>query len=273
MSENLNPQAPMPLYYQLEMALRRLIEDGVLLPGIPLDSETQLAQDYSVSRITVRRALDRLEEDGLITRRQGKRTRVSPGYIPTDPDRSKKPDYRGFEDELRRLELHPVAEVLEATTGTPTKLVAKLLNLSANDRIVRIRRRGLVGDKPLWLEARYFPIDVGRPLLEIDPASDSMLNLMESVAGVEIASVDATIKAVAASRRQAKLLEVEDCDPLFLHESVTLDIDGRRVQFLQAFLRADFYQLKLEAVPAERQIHGRTSLVITGGGYLVGGKS
>lgn len=273
MGESLNPQDPMPLYYQLELNLRRQIEEGLLQPGSPLPSETYLARDYDVSRITVRRALDRLEEDGLITRRQGKRTRVYPGYTPSDPDRTHKPDYRGFEDELRRLELHPVAEVLEATVGSPTKLVSKLLGLSASKEIVRIRRRGLVDDKPLWLEARYFPADVGKPLLGIDPASDSMLNLLKREVGIDVASVEATIQAVVASRRQAKLLDVNECAPLLFHQSVTFTANGRRVQLLQAFLRADFYQLRLEAAPAERKIHGVTSLVITGGGYLVGGKT
>ena len=136
MGESLDPQDPMPLYYQLELNLRRQIEEGLLLPGSPLPSETYLAHDYNVSRITVRRALDRLEEDGLITCRQGKRTKVSPRYTPSDPDKTNKPDFRGFEDELRRLELHPVAEVLEATAGFPTKLVSNLLGLSATEKIV-----------------------------------------------------------------------------------------------------------------------------------------
>lgn len=273
MGEGLNSHDPMPLYYQLEMLLRKQIEEGILKPGDPLPSETSIATEYDVSRITVRRALDRLEEDGLIARRQGKRTRVSPGYVPPDIEKGQAPDYRGFEDELRRLELHPVAEVLEATIGTPTKYIAKLLGLSTRDNIVRIRRRGKVDDKPIWLEARYFPADIGKPLLEIDPASDSMLNLLANIVGVEIEAVDATIKAVVASKRQADLLDMEDCSPLILHESITVAQNRRHVQVLQAFLRADYYQLKLEAAPADIQIQGRTSLVITGGGYLVGGKS
>lgn len=273
MGESLNSHDPMPLYYQLEILLRKQIEEGFLKPGDPLPSETSIADEYDVSRITVRRALDRLEEDGLIARRQGKRTRVSPGYVPPDTERTHVPDYRGFEDELRRLELRPVAEVLEATTGTPTKYIANLLALSPDDKIVRIRRRGKVDNKPIWLEARYFPADVGAPLLEIDPASDSILNLLANKVGVEIEAVDATIKAVIASKRQADLLDIEDCSPLILHESITIAKNRRHVQVLQAFLRADYYQLKLEAAPADIQIQGRTSLVITGGGYLVGGKS
>lgn len=273
MGESLNSHDPMPLYYQLELLLRKQIEEGVLKPGMPIPSETSIADEYDVSRITVRRALDRLEEDGMIARRQGKRTRVSPGYVPPATEPTQIPDYRGFEDELRRLELHPVAEVLEATIGTPTKNIASLLGLSTKDKIVRIRRRGKVDDKPIWLEARYFPADVGEPLLEIDPASDSMLNLLANFVGIDIEAVDATIKAVIASKRQADLLEIEDCSPLILHESITIAHNRRHIQVLQAFLRADYYQLKLEAAPADVQVTGRTSLVITGGGYLVGGKT
>ena len=66
-----------PLYYQLETILRKKISAGDYSPDIPLPSEDALAEEYEVSRITVRQALSSLEQDGLVIRQRGKGTFVS----------------------------------------------------------------------------------------------------------------------------------------------------------------------------------------------------
>ena len=66
-----------PLYYQLETILRRKILSGDYKPDTPLPSEDMLAEEYQVSRITVRQALASLEQDGLVLRQRGKGTFVS----------------------------------------------------------------------------------------------------------------------------------------------------------------------------------------------------
>jgi GntR family transcriptional regulator len=61
-----------PLYHQIEMSLRRKILSGEILKGALLPSEMALAEEYQVSRITVRQALANLDKDGLVARKRGK---------------------------------------------------------------------------------------------------------------------------------------------------------------------------------------------------------
>ena len=76
--EQLDTNNAVPLYEQLRVALRERLDSGVLDPGERLPSETELCQKYGVSRITVRRAVDELVEEGILERRQGKGTFVAP---------------------------------------------------------------------------------------------------------------------------------------------------------------------------------------------------
>ena len=89
---------PVPLYYQIEVALRRAIESGELPVG-RLPTEQELVDRYRVSRMTVRSALRRLEEDGLIELHRGRGMFVRPdatGKIVRHPEH-----VLGFEDDLR----------------------------------------------------------------------------------------------------------------------------------------------------------------------------
>jgi DNA-binding transcriptional MocR family regulator len=67
------------LYQGIASVLRHQIVTGVLPPGTELSGEIDMAADYGVSRYTLREALRVLEDEGLIERRSGRRTRVSPG--------------------------------------------------------------------------------------------------------------------------------------------------------------------------------------------------
>ena len=72
-----NPNDPLPLYYQVYASLRQRIDTGEFPPGTALPAERQLVKDYGVSRITIVKAMDALEREGLIERQQGRGTFVT----------------------------------------------------------------------------------------------------------------------------------------------------------------------------------------------------
>lgn len=264
--EELQSKGPLPLYYQLELLIRRRIETGELRPGDVLQSENTLAEELGVSRITVRRAWDRLEEDGLIVRRRGSRTRVA-SHLPryTQPDQYSG-EFRGLEDELRQQGLEPRAKILEIIEGGPPEHVKAALKLVSDTEIVRIRRVGLLRDVPIWTETRYFPLDVGRALdVQMLSHASALTALAET--GNAIEQVEMRLEAVTATPRQATLLRIAAGDPLLLHESIAVALGGRPVQVTRVYLRGDYYSLVLHARPKGKM----DGLHVTGGGYLVGG--
>lgn len=237
---------PVPLYYQIEVALRRAIEaDG--LPDGRLPTEEELVERYRVSRMTVRSALRRLEEDGLIERHRGRGTFVSPGAtakIVRYPER-----LLGFEDDLRRQGAKPEIAVLALETLEPPLEVARALGLPAGEAAYRLRRVGRVNHEPLWLESRYYPMAIGARMTEQDLSGASITGLLERVAGVRVTGVRLRVEAAPANARQARHLGVRSGHALLVNQFQFYDADGRALEVLRAAFRGDRYAFSFDLSP------------------------
>ncbi len=260
----LDTKAPVSLYYQLELKLRQEFAGGDYKAGVPIPGENELAAKYGVSRVTVRRALDRLEEDGLVIRRRGARTVLSSLVDRLSAPGDSHSQFRGFEEELRVGGLEPQADLLEATEGEAPESVAAKLGLECHDIVVRIRRLGRAGDKPLWLESRFFPLELGRVIAKADLAHQSILGLIRS-AGFDVVRVEMDIRPVQPTLRQAAMLGVEAAQPLLLHESVSYIEGDRPVQIVRVHLRGDLYSVALQGRPNDDM----PGLQLISGGYVV----
>lgn len=260
----LDIKTPVSLYYQLELRLRREFAGDDFSAGGAIPSENDLAKKYGVSRVTVRRALDRLEEDGLIIRRRGARTILSPLVASLPNHEESRSEFRGFEDELRVSGLTPQAELLEVTEGQAPEPVPAQLAMPGDATVVRIRRLGRAGRKPLWLESRFFPIELGRTIANADLAHESILGLIRT-AGFDVKRVEMQLRPVQATARQAKILGTEATQPLLLHESVSYVDGDRPVQVARVYLRGDLYRVVLHARPYDDM----PGLQLTRGGYVV----
>jgi GntR family transcriptional regulator len=260
----LDLKTPVSLYYQLELLLRREFSGPDYEPGGAIPGENELASRYGVSRVTVRRALDRLEEDGLIIRRRGARTVLSPLVSNLLDDEESHSQFRGFEEELGVGRLTPEAELLEASESEAPESVTAKLALPLQATVVRIRRLGRLGTRPLWFESRFFPLDLGRKMAQADLAHESVLTLIRA-AGIDVKRVEMQLRSVQATTRQAMLLGMQAGQPLLLHESVSYIEGDRPAQFARVHLRGDMYRVTLHARPHEDM----PGLQLISGGYVV----
>jgi len=261
---NLDTKSPVSLYYQIERQIRRMIENGDLKIGQEIPTETELVEMFNVSRITVRKALERLEEDGLIIKQRGKKSVVA-NDIPYGADNSAGlDDFRRMEDELRQQGLQPKVSVLEHILLVPVESIAALFNISPAEELIRIRRLCVVEDEPIWIESRYFPKSVGEKLDTESLESNSVLSLMQKH-GFEVNDVEIQLQAVSANPAQAKLLKLTPNFPLLLHQSVSYDVRRNPLQLTRVHLHSDYYKLKLYA----KTQAGIPGLDIINGGYLV----
>lgn len=235
---DLRRDQPVPLYYQIEVAIRRAIEQGQFGGG-RLPTEEELAERYGVSRMTVRAALRRLEEDGLIERHRARGTFVRPEAAAKIV---RHPNYLfGFEEDLRRQGAAPDVEVLASELIEPPTSVANSLGLAPGQHAHRLRRRGRVNGEPLWLESRYHPAELIALLPEHDLTSASITSLLGKTAGIRIGSVQLRVEAAAANPRQARYLGVRTGHPLLVSRYAYYATDGRCVEVLHAAFRADRY--------------------------------
>lgn len=260
----LNDKGPVALYYQVERQIRKQIESGELNPGDPIPSETELIQMFAVSRITVRKALERLEEDGLIIKKRGARSIVSNTAHGHRESIINLDDFRRMEDEMQSRGLARKATVIEHIRIKPVGSIAQVFGITENEELIRIRRLCKSENNPIWIESRYFPPNIGEKLDIQKLESESVQTILQTV-GYSVDHVMVRVKAVGATPGQAKLLEVPYNFPLLLHESISYSADGKTLQTTRVYLRSDYYDLIIYAKPQG----GISGLDIIGGGYRV----
>jgi len=232
----LSQESASPLYKQLMTRLRRDIADGVYPIHSRIPSEQQLCDTYQVSRVTVRKALADLTQEGLLIRQQGKGTFVSLPRI---------------QKNLREINsFHSACRMLGCTAGTrlihrqvtpPTEEDA-FLNLQEGEQVIEISRLRLADDLPVMLEINRFP---GRYdfLLKGD-LSGSLYSLMEAH-GLEASQATHDISLCYASAQQAKLLELAPGDALLQLDEMIFDQHGQPLHLSHQVIRGDRFTFRI----------------------------
>ena len=249
----LNQRVPVPLYYQIELQLREAIESGRYRAGDRLPTESELRRQYGVSRITVRTALHRLEEDGLVSTKRGRGTFVTDqAGIGSQIERNSS-RLMAFEEDLRRTGADPRVDVLAVERLVPSQRIAALLEVAAGTEVQRVRRLGWVGAIPLWLESRYFAAPIGDLLAETDLEATSVTARLEALAGRPVTHSRLRISAGAATTDQAHQLQVKPGDPVLINE-FTVYAGERPIEAARAIFRADRYAFTVEVSNAQETL-------------------
>jgi GntR family transcriptional regulator len=243
----LEREAPVPLYHQLELQLRAAIEAGRYRSGERLPTEGELQRAYGVSRVTVRTALRRLEEDGLISTQRGRGT-----FVTSQADEGHRIERNparlfAFEEDLLRQAGPPRVEVLAVEPYPAPQRIAALLAVEEGTEVLRVRRVGSVGDAPLWVESRYFHPTIAAALSEADLRSASVTALLETMTGLHVSSSRLRITAGAATGEQARHLGLEAGDPVLINEFAVYAA-GRPIEAARAVFRADRYAFTVEVL-------------------------
>lgn len=243
----LERRAPVPLYHQIELRLREDIESGKYHPGERLPTEKTLQETYRVSRVTIRTALRRLEEEGLISTERGRGTFVTiqggdGKRIERDTTR-----LRSFEEDIARQGGEPRIEVLSLERAPVSQRIAALLEVPNDIEVTRVRRLGWVGEAPLWLESRYIHPDVGDELMIADAQNVSITVSLESQTGRRVDRSHLRITAASATKDQARSLNIEKGDPVLINEFVVYAGD-KPIEVARAVFRADRYAFSVEVL-------------------------
>jgi GntR family transcriptional regulator len=234
-----------PLYRQIRERLLDGLQAGEWRPGEPIPSETELASRYRVSQGTVRKAIDELAADNLVVRRQGKGTFVATHserhlqyrFLKLVPDSGD----RGSEGPAQR-------SVLECKRVRASAEVARALALRAADAVVQVRRVLAFGGVPTILEDLWLPGNTFRGLNAEQMAgyAGPTYALFELEFGVRMVRAEEKIRAVAADKPQAALLEVAAGSPLLSVERVAYTYNDTPMELRRALYRTDSHHYRNE---------------------------
>ncbi len=229
-------EGPGPLYRRLHDALRGAIESSVLKPQDALPPERELASDFSVSRITVRKALDALVADGLLIRKQGAGTFVA-GRVEKQFAK-----LTSFSEDMTARGQMPRSEWLLRAAGTVTPEESLTLGLSPGAPVYRFNRIRFADDLPMALEYSTIP---GFGLAGPDAVRDSLYVALQAAGNRPVRALQ-RLRAVLFDEERAKLLAVEIGAPgLYIERRGFLD-DGRVIEATQSWYRGDAYDFVAE---------------------------
>jgi GntR family transcriptional regulator len=234
---------PLSKYYQLTQILKDKIQAGELKPGDQIPTEDNLCQAYGVSRGTVRQAISRLVQEGLVSRQQGRGTfvtapRLGPAFFTlTSFDEDMREQHRRPSTQLLTLELIPaaptIAERLEVTVGTP---------------VIHIVRLRLADDQPVAHETRYLAQSLCPNLVNDDLEAESVHSLLIYKYHIPLIRTTHTVEARTLSPEETRLLQVEPDTAAFFVDRLTYTTTDKGdcpAVLYQAIYRGDNYQFKV----------------------------
>lgn len=232
------------LSYQVYLLLRDEILNGRLAAGAQLPPEKELATKRGVSRVTIRRALERLEREGLIRRSQGQGTfveeRVHPSVISGRLE--------AFVEQAGWLTRNTKVELLSVDMMPAPPDVRRAMGLESDEHVQHsVRRRSYRGAACLLLET-YLPAWLAAEIDTEDLARGSVQTAMRR-AGITLSEVDYTVSAVSADVRLATLLDVPVATALLSMIWAFRDKSGRIVEYQYAHARPDTYVLRTTLRP------------------------
>lgn len=224
-SDSLARQDASPLYLQLKNSLTEAITSGRYAPGEPVPTETQLCEQYGVSRITVRRAISELQDEGLLEKRHGKGTFVSFRRMETSLV-----DLAGFSDSYSLLGYKVDKVLLGVTDGVADSALAQKLAVAKGAPILTVRRLIMAADAPMTLETSDFPLALFPDLAREITGTSSIYRLLKTRYGREVRHARRVINVRLAGPEERDRLHCRAGEPLFEVEKMAFDETGTPLQ-------------------------------------------
>jgi len=229
-------------YHSLYLLLKNAIERGQFGPGQCLPGELVLSDLHQVSRITVRRALTALAQEGLVVRRVGVGTVVASHQ--SDVARITA-DVSNLLPNFVRMSNSSSIRLLEFAYRPAPPQIAEKLKLRSREQVqYSVRVRSMDG-QPFSYLVTHVPASIAQTYNESELANTSLFVLLER-GGVTVDHATQTISATLATQEMADALGVSVGSPLIALQRVVFDREGRGVEHLDAFYRPDRYQIQVD---------------------------
>lgn len=250
MYKKIDKSSPVPLYYQLYQILRETIEEDQLVEGDILYSEAKLQQMYDISRVTVRKALERLEREGFIERQAGRGTIVQNYKNTFHWSR-----LTSFTNDLQDVE-EISSIVLGFSVEKPTRKMAHLLEIEEDDDVFHLKRIRLVNGQRIALSDSWMchriPVALKEEMFD---ESTSLFQILTD-AGLEIGLCDETIEAKIPTEEMKDVLEMDDDSAVFYRERVVYTKNNRPFEYATIYYNANYYRYYIKNGHAYRNKYG-----------------
>ncbi len=233
-----------PYYIQLMEILRGKVKLKEWKVGDQLPGEQDFCEQYHISRTVVRQALRELEFEGVVTRKKGKGTFVSPPKI----NEGLVAKLTGFYQDMLERGRKPATKILHQQIVPAGESIAQYLNIEPGEDVIDIERLRYVDDEPIQIVTTYIPQKMCPYLATVDLTNRSLYEYLQTECGIVIAKGKRYIEAVTAGETEAELLGIERGAPLLVLDSISYSEDGVPVEYYHALHRGDRSRFEVELI-------------------------
>jgi GntR family transcriptional regulator len=234
----LDRHSVIPLYYQIQQHLLQDIRSGRCKPGKPLPSEEAISKHLRVSRMTARQALKSLCSLGVAHSQRGKGTFVSEIKLEKNIR-----EVQSFTEEMEARGSRPHSKLISSEVVPAEAEVGEALQLSPEERVIRIRRVRVADAVPMGVETTCLPHLLCPDLLDKFDPRTSLYRALSQVYGIHMVQADEVVEAGLADAEEARLLGIAKGSPVFLFTRTAYVEGGKAVEYVKSTFRGDRYKI------------------------------
>lgn len=227
----LNNSSLKPLYIQVMDAIKKNINDGSYAIGAQLPAEPELCEMFGVSRITTRRAIMEMVEEGILQKLHGKGT-----FVTNNKLKRELIAVNGFTDFLLESGKNPQTRILSKKVIKASKRQSEALAVDRDAPLYEFIRLHLVGDEPIHLENSYYSLEKFPDLDQHVQESTSTYRILKEVYGIQAVRNIKSLNVSSPTTEEASLLNCTQDTPLFDLEKIAYDQDGIPIHYTVSLL-------------------------------------
>ena len=225
-------------YQRVQLALHDEIRRGGRAAGSRLPPERALAEHFSVSRVTLRRALEELATAGVVSR-SGAGWVVATGAVGEPPN-----ELMSFSEMAASRGLEPGSRVLDRNVRAATLDEADALGLAPGAPLFELERLRTMDGVPILIDRTAIPLSVAPGIDALDLDGVSLYRVLEERFDARPTRARFTVEATPADPRRAELLELHTGEPLLRCSQQTEDAGGRQIELCEMVYRHDRYRFR-----------------------------
>ncbi|WDV45884.1 GntR family transcriptional regulator [Clostridiaceae bacterium M8S5] len=233
-------QNPLPLYYQLKELLNEMIDNDLYKPGDNIPPERELCQMYNVSRMTARRAVMALVNEGVLYREQGKGT-----FVSEPKKRHNIFQLKGFTEQMEEKGLKTNTKELSFKIVDTTNKIKKALEIKDDEKVFEIKRLRMVEGEPFLIETVYIPFNLCSDLTEEMLLNKSLYQIFKERYDFVFSHAKQTIEPIKVNEYESELLNIDEESMQLLFTGITYLEAGRPIEYVRAIYRSDRYKYEV----------------------------
>ena len=224
-----------PIYLQILHQIKDQIHEGKIKPDEMLKSENAYCEDFCVSRMTIRKSLSVLANEGYIYSKRGK------GYYVSNPNIDK---YIFYYNETNNTEgVSKESLMTSVDVIKPTIEIMMNLQIPKNKYVITIKRVLMKQEKPMGYDIKYIPYTIGTPIVEKEIHYSTFPEMMAKKKSLFAIKKELKIKSVLSNPELNKVLKLNDISAIMLIEQKLFDEKDKPIGWGLTYYIGDYYNI------------------------------